>query len=586
MDERLPRKLAAILYADVAGYSQLTGEDEDATHRKLSESLDNVTQIVESNGGRVMHFAGDAVLAMFQAVGDACYGAVAIQDRLLALNAELPERRKLRFRIGVNLGDVIEDRGDIYGDGVNVAARLESIAEPGGICISASVYEQVKGKFDLVFEDLGERSLKNIAGKTRVYRVVRESGDTSAMDTSAAEPFDMPDKPAIAVLPFQNMSDDHRQEYFADGIAEDIITVLSRIPDLVVIARNSSFIYKGQAVDVREVGRNLGVGYVLEGSVRKAEDRIRITAQLIDARTGDHIWADRFDRNDEDSFLIQDEITREVVVALSVKLTYGEEFRVWSQYASNYATWELFQRGMAEQLKFTMEGHAQALRIARQLCEQEPELVYSRIFLGWVLQSGARYGFVANASGASLEAERLVREVLAEDGDNADAHSLLGYVLANQGRLEDAVSHGERSTALAPGVATNHATLAISLFYQGDHTACLSRMKHAIRLTHYAPDWFLAVLGDAYRCSGEPENARVVFEHLAARMPGSMMPLVRLAAVYGDLGESGRARQAVEEMLTINPHFSVRAYTQALPLKLEADRQNLTRALLKAGLPE
>ncbi len=588
MDERLPRKLAAILYADVAGYSQLTGDDEDATHRKLSESLDLITQTIEANRGKVMHFAGDAVLAMFNAVIDACYSASLIQDQLLTLNAELPEGRKLEFRIGVNLGDVIEDRGDIYGDGVNVAARLESIGDPGGICISASVYDQIKGKLDLRFEDMGERELKNIAGKTRSYRIIRKSSGVTdrGLASSVGEPFDVPAKPSIALLPFQNMSDDPQQEHFADGLSEDIITMLSRIPDLVVIARNSSFIYKGRAVDVREVGRNLRVGYVLEGSVRKLGQHVRITAQLIDTQNGDHIWAERYDRDHGDTFQIQDEITREIVVALSVKLTYGEEFRVWSEYTSKYETWELFQRGMAEQLKFTQEAHSRALGIARQLRKLEPTFVYSKIFLGWVLQSGARYGFIANAEAAAGEAEKLAREVLAEEEDNGDAHALLGYILANQARLAEAIVHGERALELGPGVATNHATLAISLLYQGEHAACLSRMKKAIRLTHYAPDWFLAVLGDAYRSSGEFDDARRVFEQLAARMPGSLMALIRLASVYGDLGESERARRVVNELLAINPDFSVGEYMKGMPLRLDTDRASLSNALLMAGVPE
>jgi len=588
MDERLPRKLAAILYADVAGYSLLTGKDEDATHRKLSESLDLITTTIESNGGGVMHFAGDALLAKFGAVMDACYSAIVIQDKLCALNAELPEQGKLRFRIGVNLGDVIEDRGDIYGDGVNVAARLESIADPGGICISASVYEQIKGKFDVHFEDMGQQELKNIAGEVRAYRVIRQSAETPATGAprSAAEAFQMPGKPAIAVLPFQNMSDDHLQEHFADGITEDIITVLSRIPDLVVIARNSTFVYKNRAVDVREVGRNLGVGYVLEGSVRKLDDRVRITAQLIDSKSGDHVWAERYDRNVEDSFQIQDEITREIVVALSVNLTYGEEVRVWSQYASGYETWELFQRGMTEQLKFTWEGHDRALRIARELRQLEPEMPYSKIFLGWVLQSGVRYGFIVDVQAASREAETLAQEVLAEDKDNGDALALLGFILSSKGRFDEAISHGERSIVLGPGVAINHAMLAMSLFYNGEHAACLSRMKKAIRLTHYAPDWFLAVLGDAYRSSGEFDNAREVFENLAARMPGRIMALIRLASVYGDLGDSERAGKLVDELLAVNPNFSVSVYMRALPFKLEEDRQSLTNALLKAGVPQ
>ena len=300
--ERLPRKLAAILYADVAEYSRLTGEDEDATHRRLSEYLDLISSTVDEHHGRVMHYAGDAVLAMFEAVIDALSGAVAIQNELQLRNQELPDDRKVQFRIGVNLGDVIEDREDIYGDGVNVAARLESLADPGGVCISESVRTTVGKRIDLNFEFMGEQEVKNIAEPVRAYRLVPHEADTNHATRSSSRKPELPDKPSIAVLPFTNMSGDPEQEYFSDGITEDIITELSRFPALFVIARHSSFVFKGQTIDLKEVGGRLGVRYLVEGSVRKAGDRVRITAQLIDATTGDHIWAERYDRGIEDIF--------------------------------------------------------------------------------------------------------------------------------------------------------------------------------------------------------------------------------------------------------------------------------------------
>ena len=272
MDERLPRKLVAILYADVANYSRLTGVNEDTTHRALSEYLDLISETINTYHGEVMHYAGDAVLAKFEAVIDAVSSATEIQEQLLTRNANLPDEQKVQFRIGVNLGDVIEDRGDIYGDGVNIAARLESAADPGGVCVSASVFEQIKGKLDFQFEDMGEQEFKNIAEKIRSYRVIPTPAQLSpdTFEALVGEGLGLPDKPSIAVLPFQNMSGDPEQEYFADGMSEDIITALARVPDLVVISRNSTFVYKGRAVDVRQVGRELGVGHVLEGSIRKS----------------------------------------------------------------------------------------------------------------------------------------------------------------------------------------------------------------------------------------------------------------------------------------------------------------------------
>lgn len=318
--EPLERKLAAILYADVAGYSRLTGEDEDATHRTLSEYLDFITRIIEDHRGRVMHYAGDAVLAKFDAVVNALSSAVAIQKELETRNQALPDNRRVPFRIGVNLGDVIEDRGDIYGDGVNVAARLESLADPGGICISESVRTAVGKKLDLDYEDMGAQEVKNIEEPVRAYRVAmgqREALQASALDQPNPE---LPDKPSIAVLPFTNVSRDPDQDYFSDGITEDIITELSRLPELFVAARNRSFAFKGQSVDIIEVGAKLGVRFVVEGSVRKAGKRVRVTAQLVDAATGNHIWMERYDRELEDVFAVQDDLCRSIVSTLAGRL--------------------------------------------------------------------------------------------------------------------------------------------------------------------------------------------------------------------------------------------------------------------------
>jgi TolB-like protein len=289
--DRLPRKLAAILYADVAGYSRLTGDDEDATHRTLSEYLDLISSSVESHHGRIMHYAGDAVLAMFNAVIDALACASAIQEDLKTRSEGSPEGRRLKFRIGLNLGDVIEDRGDIYGDGVNIAARLESLAEPGGICISGTVYDAIGNKLPIQYEFMGEQQVKNIEKPVRAYRVLQDTNEDMEAVSSGPLTLESPDKPSIAVLPFTNMSGDPEQEYFSDGITEDIITELSRFPTLFVIARHSSFAFRAQTFDVKEIGGKLGVRYIVEGSVRTAGDRMRITAQLIDVETGNHIWA-------------------------------------------------------------------------------------------------------------------------------------------------------------------------------------------------------------------------------------------------------------------------------------------------------
>jgi len=326
--DRLPRKLAAILYADVAGYSRLTGEDEDATHRRLSDYLDLIAITVKSHRGRVMHYAGDAVLAMFEAVVDALSCAAQVQRELQLRNENLPDNRKVQFRIGLNLGDVIEDRGDIYGDGVNVAARLESLAEPGKICISESIRTAVGKKLPLSYEFMGEQQVKNISDPIRAYKVRLASNAATEDQIADSIALELPGKPSIAVLPFTNISADPEQEYFADGMTDDIIAALSQISALFVIARNSAFAYKGKSVKVQDIARDHGVRYVLEGSVRKSGRRVRITAQLIDAIDGHHLWAERYDRGLQDIFEIQDEIARKIAIEMQIELTSGDHARI------------------------------------------------------------------------------------------------------------------------------------------------------------------------------------------------------------------------------------------------------------------
>ena len=370
MGNRLPRKLAAILYADIAGYSRLTGEDEDATHRTLSEYLDLIASTIESHRGQVMHYAGDAVLAKFDAVVDAMSAAVAVQNELKACNADVPDERKVQFRIGVNLGDVIEDRGDIYGDGVNVAARLESLADPGGICISDVVRSAIGKKLELDYEDLGEQKVKNIAEPVRAYKmVVGAESNAKPVERSALE---LPDKPSVAVLPFNNMSGDPEQDYFADGITEDIITELSRYPSLFVIARNSSFTYKGQPVRLQVVGEELGVHYVVKGSVRKAGNRVRVTVQLIEAATENHIWAERYDRELTDIFEIQDELTQAVVGALPARLEAADIERIKRKPPQKMAAYDYVLRSKILHHVGTREANSEALESLNKAIEVDP----------------------------------------------------------------------------------------------------------------------------------------------------------------------------------------------------------------------
>jgi adenylate cyclase len=347
MDKKLDRKLAAILYADVAGYSRLTGDDEEGTHHRLSHCLDLITETINNHDGNVVHYAGDAVLADFSTVSNALACAVEIQQQLRKQNADLPEDRRVEFRIGLNLGEVIMDRGDIYGDGVNVAARLESLAEPGGICISESVRTAIGKKLDLGYESMGEQQVKNITEPVRAYRVLMEPREEQKVISPEKSALELPDKPSIAVLPFDNMSGDPEQEYFSDGITEDIITELSRFSSLFVIARNSSFAFKGQSIDVKSIARELGVRYMLEGSVRRAGNRVRINAQLLDTEMATHIWAERYNGSTDDIFELQDEITRNIVGSITPQIEIAEVERGRGLRAANLTSYELSLKAQA-----------------------------------------------------------------------------------------------------------------------------------------------------------------------------------------------------------------------------------------------
>ncbi len=381
-DPHVDQRLAAILAADVAGYTALMQDDERATVETLDEYRAVFREHVPAQGGRVVDTAGDSVLASFPSAIGAVRAAIRIQDELESRNRNLTEDRRMRFRIGVNLGDVIEkDDGTVYGDGVNIAARLEALAEPGGISVSGSVYDSVEGKIDVSLEFAGEHEVKNVARPLRAYRVVTES----AKPTATEAPLALPDKPSIAVLPFNNLSDDTDQEYFADGIAEDLITELSRLRWLLVTARNSTFSYKGQSPDVREVGHDLGVRYVVEGSVRKGGERVRITAQLIDAATGNHIWAERYDRDLADTFALQDEITETLVATLQGEVGEFERERAHRKPPESLDAWDSYQRGMWHLWRFNATDLAEARRLFQRAADQDPNFAQAFAALGYTL---------------------------------------------------------------------------------------------------------------------------------------------------------------------------------------------------------
>jgi len=584
MEERLPRKLAAILYADVAGYSRLTGEDEEATHRTLSTYLDTITAVIEKHSGAVMHFAGDAVLADFASVVNALKCAVNIQGDLKVRNQDLAEDRKLQFRIGINLGDVIVDRNEIYGDGVNVAARLESLAEPGGICISDMVRQSTEGTFDLGLKDLGEQSVKNIKKPVRAYQVLLGSA-IAVKGNSIETPEPAPsDKPSIAVLPFSDLSGDPEQEFFADGLVEDIITTLSKLAGLRVIARNSTFVYKGQAVDIREAANQLGVRYVLQGSVRKSANRIRITAQLIDAHSGSHVWAERYDRAIDDIFAVQDEITLVLATEMQVKLTEGEQARLRFTTTSNVEAWTYWVQGLSHYRQPpTQENFAAALACWKRALALDPTSATLNAMLGFMHYVDARFGWWDDRETALAKSQRCVDLALDLDPENPDANSTSSMTSLLQGRFEEAAIHARRAVKLAPGSADAATFACFVLAFAGYPDEAVAHGERAKTLSPNYPAYYLGHLGNAYRLAGRIEEAIAAFKAYHARNAG--FGLADLVIAYQQIDQPEQAMQAAEQLLSVRRDFTIAAWANT---QFHADSARLDAeiaALRAAGLP-
>jgi adenylate cyclase len=581
MEDRLPRKLAAILYADVAGYSRLTGEDEEGTHKQLGVALDLITNQIKIKGGRVVHYAGDAVLADFGSVVAVVDCAVTIQRALAEQNADIPEDRRLQFRIGINLGEVIVDRNDIYGDGVNVAARLESLAEPGGICVSASVFEQVKGKLDVGFQDMGPQEVKNITEPVRAYRVLLVR--LSAFD----EPPLLPDKPSIAVLPFVNLSGDPEQEFFADGMAEDIITGLSRYRWFFVIARNSSFTYKGRAVDVKQVAQDLGVRYVLEGSVRKAGTRMRVTTQLIDATAGTHIWAERYDRELEDIFAIQDEVTEAIVAAIAPEIGDVERERAQRKPPDNLDAWGLYQRGLAAYYLSTEEGLRSAIEQFDRVNEIDPTFAPA---FAMAANARARYAlhFIPdNRSELLNQAREKAYKAITLDPRDSTCLWTEGRVHSMLGRHEVAISKIEEAIALNPNDAMSRYFLGWALCFAGRSKEAIPHIDHAMRLS--PRDIFLTGMM-TYRAVAlfDLERYEEAFECVqrASLSPNPRtMTFALLTAVLIRLGRQEEARAALNDLLSHAPGMSCAKYREN-PFGGPEAMERFVDALREAGLPE
>ena len=634
-DEGFKRKLAAILSADVEGYSRLMDDNEEATVGTLKTYRTAMADLIQQFRGRVVDTTGDNLLAEFTSVVDAVNCAVEIQRDLAERNAELPYNRKMEFRIGVNLGDVIEEEGRIYGDGVNIAARVEGLAEAGGICISGGAYDQVANKLGLEYENLGEHQVKNITTPIRVYRVLSYPGAAAHRVVRAKEAvgkklrnltiavgsavvvvaiavavwqflprqfdkleaasvekmaYPLPDKPSIAVLPFVNMSEDPKQEYFSDGLTEEIITALSKVPKVFVIARNSTFSYKGKSVKVNQVAEELGVRYVLEGSVRKAEDRVRITAQFIDAIKGHHLWAERYDRELKDIFAVQDEITIKILASLQVKLgdTWQSEF-----FAKGTDNLEAYLKWLQAYLYFQRVNKDDNV-IARQKAEEaiaiDPNYAAAHTTLGWTHAVDARFRWSKSPKQSMVRAVDLARKAIALDDKYPDAYRLWGYIYLLKRQYDKAITAQEKTVALSPNWAGAVAHLGMGLVYACRPEEGIRTLQKAIRFNPtMTPTYVYFKLGRGYRMTGQYEEAILAFKKVLQGSPSSFNSLgawIGLASTYSLLGQEEEAREAAAKVLKINPKFSSNRSIMSLPFKNQSENERIINALRKAGLPD
>jgi len=629
-EESFKRKLTAILSADVEGYSRLMGEDEDATIRTLTAYRELMSALIQKHRGRVVDSPGDNLLAEFLSVVDAVRCAVEVQEELRVRNAELPENRRMEFRIGINLGDVVEEGERIYGDGINIAARVEGIAEGGGICISGTVYDSIKNKLSLSYESLGEHTVKNIKEPIRVYRmrigpeaaapVVREekagqrrwqrAGLVAVAALAVAvgawaiwnfyfrpppiEPasvdrmaYPLPDKPSIAVLPFVNMSGDPEQEFLADGITENIISALSTVPKIFVISRNSTFTFKGKPVKVQHVAEELGVRYVLEGSVQKSGNRLRITAQLIDAINGHHLWSERYDRELKDIFTLQDEITMKIITALEVKLTQGERARLVAKGTENLEAFIKYRQATEPFYTVTKEGNVLARRLLEEVVALDPKFPAAYALLGATYFMDVPLGISKSPKESHRKAFELTKKAITLDESFATAYPLLGwlYVLREK-NYDKAIAECKRALNLAPNLDAAHIWMGIILTFSGRHQEAIQYCEQALRLNPIPPGWVFRALGWSYFGAGRYEEAIAAYKKALARAPKDILTHEALTTAYSCAGRLEEARAQAAELLRINPNYALGPRAKRVQYKYQKDRDHYLDGLRKAGLPE
>ena len=625
-DERSNRKMSAILSADVKDYSRLMSVDEEGTVKALNECREIIAKCVEDHRGRVVDSPGDNVLAEFVSTVEAVKCAVKIQEELKARNTDLPESSRMEFRIGVNLGDVIEEKGRIYGDGVNIAARLEGLAEAGGICISGTAFDQVKGKLSLGYQFAGRQTVKNIPDPIRAYKALMAPEDagkiigedkpnkwrwmlvaaamlaavvvaffisniyfgpppieSASVDKMA---FPLPDKPSIVVLPFDNLSGDPKEDYFSDGITEQIITTLSRYPRLFVIARQSAFRYKDKPANIQKVAEDLGVQYVLKGGVQKSDDRVRITAQLIDAISGSYIWSERYDKEVKDIFDMQDDITSNVMKEIVAELTEGEQARRWTQRVTNLKALEKHFQAQGFFCLHTKENYEKARPLFEEAIAIDPNFVYPYVYLGYLHNIQGLRGFSEDRAKSFQTAFDLAQKALAIDELDDGVHSLLAFCYSIKRQQDKALSEAERAVALNPNGSDAYMFLAGAL-------ACLRRWEESVtyaekclRLSPFPGAGPFTILGRAYFMTGRYDESITTFKKALKVSPNYLDGYIYLAVNFISTGREEEAGTAVKQILKLSPKFNIESYGKRLSFLNEADVERVLSALRKAGLPE
>jgi len=636
--QEVKRKLTAILSADVKGYNRLIAKDEAGTLQTLDTYKEVMANLIQDHHGRVVDTRGDNVLAEFASVVDAVECGIEIQKELRARNDKLPLPHKMEFRIGVNLGDVVEEENKIFGDGVNIAARMGSLADGGGLCISGTVYEHIKNKLTLRYEYLGKQKVKNIVGPVKVYRVMIETETLGSVvsrwkragvnywkrvhpafkilvalvaagnalwqiyprfinppigvtpkdkviEVASKEKmaFPLPDKPSIAVLPFVNMSEDPKQEFFADGMTEEIITALSKGPNLFVIARNSTFTYKGKPVKVKQVSEELGVRYVLEGSIQRSGDRIRINAQLIDALTGNHLWAERYDRDLKDIFAIQDEITMKIITALQVKLTSGEMIHVLAKGAKNIDAFTKYLQAVDLWTRQTKETNAQAKKLLEEAIALDPEYPGPYIGLAKTYGMDVFFGTTESPDQSLARAFEFAQKAISLDNMNGAAYSVLSWLYATKRQYEKAIAESERAVSLNLNSAESYMRLALVLAYAGRAEEGIPYMQNALRLNPFPSCNYFSNLATIYVAAGHYEKAIEAAKKTHQCEPNSQFSYIIMAISYVRLGREGEARVAAAEILRINPRYSLERQAKVTPFT-QPLAGRMIEDLRKAGL--